>query len=50
MGGSDGGDDEEDTAMAAVPAEKMESDEDSDRGSDQSSLKRKSMAVKVSVG
>ena len=50
MGGSDAGDDEEDAAMAAVTTEKMESDEDSDRGSDHSGLKRKSMAMKVSVG
>uniref|UniRef100_A0A8B9ZB56 Hepatoma-derived growth factor-related protein 2 n=1 Tax=Buteo japonicus TaxID=224669 RepID=A0A8B9ZB56_9AVES len=49
MGGSDAGDDEEDAAMAAVAAEKMESDEDSDRGSDHSGLKRKSLAMKVSV-
>lgn len=50
MGGSDAGDDEDDPAMAAVTAEKMESDEDSDRGSDHSGLKRKSLAMKVSVG
>lgn len=50
MGGSDAGDDEEDAAMAAVATEKMESDEDSDRGSDHSGLKRKSLAMKVSVG
>ncbi|KFW01907.1 Hepatoma-derived growth factor-related protein 2, partial [Fulmarus glacialis] len=49
MGGSDAGDDEEDTAMAAVAAEKMESDEDSDRGSDHSGLKRKSLAMKMPV-
>ncbi|KAM6332264.1 hepatoma-derived growth factor-related protein 2 isoform 3-T3 [Alca torda] len=46
MGGSDAGDDEEDAAMAAVATEKMESDEDSDRGSDHSGLKRKSLAMK----
>lgn len=50
MGGSDAGDDEDDPAMAAVTAEKMESDEDSDRGSDHSGLKRKSLAMKVSEG
>lgn len=50
MGGSDAGDDEEDAAMAAVATEKMESDEDSDRGSDHSGLKRKPLAMKVSVG
>lgn len=50
MGGSDAGDDEDDPAMAAVTAEKMESDEDSDRGSDHSGLKRKSLAMKVSGG
>ncbi|KFQ03819.1 Hepatoma-derived growth factor-related protein 2, partial [Leptosomus discolor] len=49
MGGSDAGDDEEDAAMAAVTAEKMESDEDSDRGSDHSGLKRKSLAMKMPV-
>ncbi|KFQ39969.1 Hepatoma-derived growth factor-related protein 2, partial [Mesitornis unicolor] len=49
MGGSDVGDDEDDSAMAAVTAEKMESDEDSDRGSDHSGLKRKSLAMKVPV-
>ncbi|KFR04841.1 Hepatoma-derived growth factor-related protein 2, partial [Nipponia nippon] len=49
MGGSDAGDDEEDTAMAAVATEKMESDEDSDRGSDHSGLKRKSLAMKMPV-
>ncbi|NXN23299.1 HDGR2 protein, partial [Nycticryphes semicollaris] len=49
MGGSDAGDDEEDAAMAAVAAEKMESDEDSDRGSDHSGLKRKSLAMKMPV-
>ncbi|KFV53007.1 Hepatoma-derived growth factor-related protein 2, partial [Gavia stellata] len=49
MGGSDAGDDEEDAAMAAVATEKMESDEDSDRGSDHSGLKRKSLAMKVPV-
>lgn len=50
MGGSDAGDDEEDAAMAAVTTEKMESDEDSDQGSDHSGMKRKSLAMKVSVG
>ncbi|NXE28040.1 HDGR2 protein, partial [Ardeotis kori] len=49
MGGSDAGDDEEDAAMAAVATEKMESDEDSDRGSDHSGLKRKSLAMKMPV-
>ncbi|NXE15939.1 HDGR2 protein, partial [Lophotis ruficrista] len=49
MGGSDAGDDEEDAAMAAVATEKMESDEDSDRGSDHSRLKRKSLAMKMPV-
>uniref|UniRef100_A0A8C3LJD8 Hepatoma-derived growth factor-related protein 2 n=1 Tax=Chrysolophus pictus TaxID=9089 RepID=A0A8C3LJD8_CHRPC len=49
MGGSDAGDDEEDAAMAAVTTEKMESDEDSDRGSDHSGLKRKSLAMKMPV-
>nr|XP_047933771.1 hepatoma-derived growth factor-related protein 2 isoform X2 [Anser cygnoides] len=49
MGGSDAGDDEDDPAMAAVTAEKMESDEDSDRGSDHSGLKRKSLAMKMPV-
>ncbi|OXB61636.1 hypothetical protein ASZ78_006324 [Callipepla squamata] len=49
MGGSDAGDDEEDAAMAAVTTEKMESDEDSDRGSDHSRLKRKSLAMKMPV-
>ncbi|XP_075632621.1 hepatoma-derived growth factor-related protein 2 isoform X2 [Balearica regulorum gibbericeps] len=49
MGGSDVGDDEEDAAMAAIAAEKMESDEDSDRGSDHSGLKRKPLAMKMPV-
>ncbi|NWR89090.1 HDGR2 protein, partial [Furnarius figulus] len=49
MAGSDGGDDEEDSAMATVPTEKVESDEDSDRGSDHSGLKRKSLAMKIPV-
>ncbi|KFV82648.1 Hepatoma-derived growth factor-related protein 2, partial [Struthio camelus australis] len=49
MGGSDVGDDEEDAAMAAAAVEKMESDEDSDRGSDHSGLKRKSLAMKMPV-
>ncbi|XP_068276585.1 hepatoma-derived growth factor-related protein 2 isoform X1 [Nyctibius grandis] len=49
MGGSDAGDDEEDAAMAAVATEKMESDEDSDRGSDHSGLKRKPLAMKMPV-
>ncbi|KGL86066.1 Hepatoma-derived growth factor-related protein 2, partial [Charadrius vociferus] len=49
MGGSDAGDDEEDAAMAAVATEKMESDEDSDRGSDHSGLKRKTLAMKMPV-
>ncbi|KAM6041576.1 hepatoma-derived growth factor-related protein 2 isoform 1-T1 [Chlamydotis macqueenii] len=49
MGGSDAGDDEEDAAVAAVATEKMESDEDSDRGSDHSGLKRKSLAMKMPV-
>ncbi|KFO92345.1 Hepatoma-derived growth factor-related protein 2, partial [Buceros rhinoceros silvestris] len=53
MVGSDGGDDEEDSAMAAVATEKMEkkmeSDEDSDRGSDHSGLKRKPLAMKMPV-
>ncbi|KFQ08780.1 Hepatoma-derived growth factor-related protein 2, partial [Haliaeetus albicilla] len=49
MGGSDAGDDEEDAAMAAVATEQMESDEDSDRGSDHSGLKRKSLAMKMPV-
>ncbi|OXB70312.1 UNVERIFIED_CONTAM: hypothetical protein H355_013648 [Colinus virginianus] len=49
MGGSDAGDDEEDAAMAAVTTEKMESDEDSDRGSDHGRLKRKSLAMKMPV-
>lgn len=44
------GDDEEDAAMAAVATEKMESDDDSDQGSDHSGMKRKSLAMKVSVG
>ncbi|XP_069734166.1 hepatoma-derived growth factor-related protein 2 isoform X1 [Phaenicophaeus curvirostris] len=46
MGGSDAGDDEEDAPMAAVTTEKMESDEDSDLGSDHSGLKRKSLPMK----
>lgn len=50
MAGSDAGDDEDDSAMATVPTEKVDSDEDSDRGSDHSGLKRKSLAMKVSVG
>lgn len=50
MAGSDAGDDEDDPAMATVPTEKVDSDEDSDRGSDHSGLKRKSLAMKVSVG
>ncbi|NXU57825.1 HDGR2 protein, partial [Turnix velox] len=49
MGGSDAGDDEEDTTMAAVSTEKMESDEDSDGGSNHSGLKRKSLAMKMPV-
>ncbi|NXP41512.1 HDGR2 protein, partial [Leiothrix lutea] len=39
MAGSDGGDDEDDPAMATVPTEKVDSDEDSDQGSDHSGLK-----------
>lgn len=50
MAGSDAGDDEDDSAMATVATEKVDSDEDSDRGSDHSGLKRKSLAMKVSVG
>lgn len=50
MAGSDPGDDEDDSAMATGPTEKVDSDEDSDRGSDHSGLKRKSLAMKVSVG
>lgn len=50
MAGSDGGDDEDDAAMATGPPEKVDSEEDSDRGSDHSGLKRKSLAMKVSVG
>lgn len=50
MAGSDAGDDEDDSAMATIPTEKVDSDEDSDRGSDHSGLKRKSLAMKVSVG
>lgn len=50
MAGSDAGDDEDDSAMATVPTEKVDSDEDSERGSDHSGLKRKSLAMKVSVG
>ncbi|XP_071583559.1 hepatoma-derived growth factor-related protein 2 isoform X1 [Heliangelus exortis] len=49
MGGSEAGDDEEDTAMAAVTTEKLESDEDSDRGSNHSGLKRKALAMKMPV-
>ncbi|XP_009071556.1 PREDICTED: hepatoma-derived growth factor-related protein 2-like, partial [Acanthisitta chloris] len=49
MAGSDAGDDEEDSAMAAIPTEKVDSDEDSDRGSDHSGLKRKSLAMKMQV-
>ncbi|KFQ48493.1 Hepatoma-derived growth factor-related protein 2, partial [Nestor notabilis] len=49
MGGSDAGDDEEDAAMAGVTMEKMESDEDSDQGSDHSGLKRKSLPMKMPV-
>lgn len=50
MGGSDAGDDEEDAAMAGVTTEKMESEEDSDGGSDHSGLKRKPLPMKVSAG
>lgn len=49
VAGSDAGEDEE-SAVAAIPAaatEKMESDEESDKGSDHSGLKRKSLAMKV---
>uniref|UniRef100_A0A8V5GTQ4 Lens epithelium-derived growth factor integrase-binding domain-containing protein n=1 Tax=Melopsittacus undulatus TaxID=13146 RepID=A0A8V5GTQ4_MELUD len=49
MGGSDAGDDEEDAAMAGVTTEKMESEEDSDGGSDQSGLKRKPLPMKMPV-
>ncbi|NWV45958.1 HDGR2 protein, partial [Daphoenositta chrysoptera] len=49
MAGSDAGDDEDDSAMATVPTEKVDSDEDSDRGSDHSGLKRKSLAMKMPV-
>ncbi|XP_019412500.1 PREDICTED: hepatoma-derived growth factor-related protein 2, partial [Crocodylus porosus] len=51
VAGSDAGEDEE-SAVAAIPAaatEKMESDEESDKGSDHSGLKRKSLAMKVPV-
>ncbi|XP_027525695.1 hepatoma-derived growth factor-related protein 2 isoform X1 [Corapipo altera] len=47
MAGSDAGEDEEDSAMATLPTEKVESDEDSDRGSDHSGLKRKPLAMKM---
>uniref|UniRef100_A0A8C0UDU5 Hepatoma-derived growth factor-related protein 2 n=1 Tax=Cyanistes caeruleus TaxID=156563 RepID=A0A8C0UDU5_CYACU len=50
MAGSDAGDDEDDSAMATMPTEKVDSDEDSDRGSDHSGLKRKSLAMKVTAG
>ncbi|XP_015507122.1 hepatoma-derived growth factor-related protein 2 isoform X2 [Parus major] len=49
MAGSDAGDDEDDSAMATMPTEKVDSDEDSDRGSDHSGLKRKSLAMKMPV-
>ncbi|XP_030919880.1 hepatoma-derived growth factor-related protein 2 [Geospiza fortis] len=49
MAGSDAGDDEDDSAMATGPMEKVDSDEDSDRGSDHSGLKRKSLAMKMPV-
>uniref|UniRef100_U3JEH4 Hepatoma-derived growth factor-related protein 2 n=1 Tax=Ficedula albicollis TaxID=59894 RepID=U3JEH4_FICAL len=49
MAGSDGGDDEDDAAMATAPAEKVDSDEDSERGSDHSGLKRKPLAMKMPV-
>ncbi|NXH17928.1 HDGR2 protein, partial [Bucco capensis] len=47
--GSDGGEDEEDAAMAAVPTEKMESEDDSDQGSEHSGLKRKPLPMKMPV-
>ncbi|NXH33257.1 HDGR2 protein, partial [Myiagra hebetior] len=40
---------EDDSAMATVPTEKVDSDEDSDRGSDHSGLKRKPLAMKMPV-
>uniref|UniRef100_A0A8C9MXW4 HDGF like 2 n=1 Tax=Serinus canaria TaxID=9135 RepID=A0A8C9MXW4_SERCA len=49
MAGSDAGDDEDDSAMATGPTEKVDSDEDSERGSDHSGLKRKSLAMKMPV-
>uniref|UniRef100_A0A8C8VJI5 Hepatoma-derived growth factor-related protein 2 n=1 Tax=Pelusios castaneus TaxID=367368 RepID=A0A8C8VJI5_9SAUR len=55
VAGSDGGEEEEDSAAMAVAAvaaaamEKLESDEESDKGSDRSGLKRKALAMKVSV-
>ncbi|XP_051495724.1 hepatoma-derived growth factor-related protein 2 isoform X2 [Apus apus] len=49
MGGSDMGEDEEDAAMAAVATEKVESEEDSDQGSDHSGMKRKPLAMKMPV-
>ncbi|XP_067414435.1 hepatoma-derived growth factor-related protein 2 isoform X1 [Emydura macquarii macquarii] len=55
VAGSDGGEEEEESATMAVAAvaaaamEKLDSDEESDKGSDHSGLKRKALAMKMPV-
>ncbi|XP_074795888.1 hepatoma-derived growth factor-related protein 2 isoform X1 [Natator depressus] len=55
VAGSDGGEEEEESAAMAVAAvaaaamEKLDSDEESDKGSDHSGLKRKALAMKMPV-